>query len=265
MNREEYINTVLSQMLDKNQKAFVKKEISDHIEDRMDYYMNAGYAKTISEQKAISQMGDAKEIGIKMNMLYDCRKYNTLSLLGLIFLALNIFLPIFLALFRYNGVSVFDSVYDFIASLCYNTMPLCFLVMGLVYLFSNKTKNRNHLIALGILGFMYYIRYIFLWLFGEFSDLPVNPIIELFTETFQILTHEKFYVFSEVSSLIFLLFGIITSIMAIGYGLYVKSYIAGTSKTAVMRHYERYRFVSLPLYLVYVVACVILYILMIKD
>ena len=84
MNKEEYINTVISYMVDKTQIPLIQREISDHILDRMDYYRHCGYSEETSEQKALEHMGDARELGIKMNYLYDFKKLNTVSLIGII-------------------------------------------------------------------------------------------------------------------------------------------------------------------------------------
>lgn len=71
MDKEQYITSVLSYVTHKYARQEIKMELEAHIEDRIDYYTNAGYDREYSVQKSIEHMGDAKSVGIKLNTLHS--------------------------------------------------------------------------------------------------------------------------------------------------------------------------------------------------
>lgn len=86
MNKSEYIKEVLSQIDGKAYLNEIKTELENHIDDRKEYYTNAGYDSEIAEEKAVEHMGDAEDIGEEMNMLYNYKKHKIISIVGLIIL-----------------------------------------------------------------------------------------------------------------------------------------------------------------------------------
>ncbi|MCH5320943.1 MAG: hypothetical protein J1E36_04225 [Eubacterium sp.] len=84
MKKEEYINEVLSCIKSKNKKALIKSELSNHIDDRIEYYTEIGYDEETALKKAIDKMGNANDTGTKLNNLHNERKSIILSIFFLV-------------------------------------------------------------------------------------------------------------------------------------------------------------------------------------
>ena len=56
MRKEEYINEVISKIENKKAKAEVEKELSNHIDDRISYYTDAGWDELPSRKTAKIQL-----------------------------------------------------------------------------------------------------------------------------------------------------------------------------------------------------------------
>lgn len=268
MKKEEYISTVLSQMLDKTQKPFVEREISDHIDDRIDYYSSAGYSADESEEKAVEHMGDAVQLGFRMNLLYDNRKYNRLSLICLIMIAINaILIPVAFFASESMGKFVISYVFSIVIEFSYISCGFfTLLFVSIEYLLCSKTKNHNHLIALGLLSLLYYFPvWLSYLLFEEYSLYDDQALIQSINGLLGILTDNKFYTFITVFKGITLLTGIITAIMSLGFGLYVYVEIKGKSKTKSLSRYQRFRFVPITVFAVYYISTIVFEILMMNG
>lgn len=59
MDKNEYIDRVLSHIKDRNFVNTIKIELANHLADREEYYTEIGYSAEISAQKAVEHMGDA--------------------------------------------------------------------------------------------------------------------------------------------------------------------------------------------------------------
>lgn len=70
MTREEYISAVMDQISSKKKRTFIKREIEDHIDDRIEYYTDCGYDADTALQKAVEHMGDPKEAGEEFDRVY---------------------------------------------------------------------------------------------------------------------------------------------------------------------------------------------------
>lgn len=83
MDVSEYIEAVTGQMRCKRARAMVAKELSDHIEDQMQAYLEDGMTLADAKTEAVRQMGDAVEVGTEMDLIHRPRmdKY-TLILIG---------------------------------------------------------------------------------------------------------------------------------------------------------------------------------------
>lgn len=265
MKKEEYINTVISYMVDKTQIPLVQREISDHILDRIDYYRHCGFSDETSEQKALEHMGDARELGIKMNYLYDFKKLNTVSLIGLILLGINIIAILLLYLMQiYTDVGSFFETVWFLSFYGFNSIMI--LLTGILYLINTKTRNFKHLIAAGVLGFLFYSRFIYLLLFvGYDSDFEFRYMIEMFSQVFNILSNDVFSYVAFALSVIFILIGIITAILSLGYGIYIKSVVDGKAKTSLNRAYERFAYIPVIIYGFCFLVLLVLLVLILKG
>lgn len=249
MKKEEYINTVISYMVDKTQIKLVQREISDHILDRIDYYRHCGYSDETSEQKALEHMGDARELGIKMNYLYDNSKLNIVSLILLIMTGTTVLSYIVSYVLTINFPFGIDGLYGgfwdgLVAFTFYISDSLIFLLSSLIFWFSVKSKNYKHLIALGSLNTIY----IFEYLLKSFSSGAYNYKNYAYLsysvgEIIEGLSQKAFVFYSGIIVPILIVTFLFTVILSFAYGLYLKLVINGKSKTCLDNRYYKLRMV----------------------
>lgn len=70
---KDYINIVLSNIKNKKQKELLAEELDAHFNDRVDYYVNAGYDTATAIEKANEHMGseeDAKLVGEQLEEMH---------------------------------------------------------------------------------------------------------------------------------------------------------------------------------------------------
>ena len=70
MRIKEYLNIVCEQIKYKPIRDEISTEIENHIKEAKESYIEEGIEEKQAEQKAIEQMGDAKEIGRKLNKIH---------------------------------------------------------------------------------------------------------------------------------------------------------------------------------------------------
>ncbi len=88
MDVSEYIDAVTGQMRCKRAKAMVAKELSDHIEDQTNAYLEEGMTFAEASTEAVRQMGDAVEVGMELDRIHRPRMdRRTLVLIGIFSLA----------------------------------------------------------------------------------------------------------------------------------------------------------------------------------
>lgn len=87
LNREKFLEEVISQVKFKHDRYEIKKELEVHILDKTEYYIEQGYLKDKAEELSINDMGDAKEIGRELNKQHN-------PLIGWIWYMSNILLVI---------------------------------------------------------------------------------------------------------------------------------------------------------------------------
>ena len=71
MRKEEYIREVVSRIKNKKAKAEVEKELSNHIDDRISYYTDAGWDEATATEKAMEHMGEAESVAEKMGKIHN--------------------------------------------------------------------------------------------------------------------------------------------------------------------------------------------------
>lgn len=67
---KEYLNKICEQIKYKPVREEILKEIEDHINDIKEDFIKDGANETTAEIKAINQMGNAEEIGRKLNKIH---------------------------------------------------------------------------------------------------------------------------------------------------------------------------------------------------
>lgn len=69
-NRDKYISDVLERVKNKSARLEIEKELQAHIDDRIEYYTDAGYDLDYAEKMALSKMGSPEKIGEEMNKVH---------------------------------------------------------------------------------------------------------------------------------------------------------------------------------------------------
>lgn len=191
MNTKQYIDSVLSHIKNKAYKKDIENEITSHIEERQEYYIQTGYDENQALNNAVKQMGDPDKLGEEMNRLYK----NTPAL---IFSFALLFVFALCLIYYFIGFNFIDfavistdseviTVKSLIVSfLAFASGALCFKT---VY------KNRFSDIAL-ILGIIYLVS-----VFAFFIFLPTgNSIFGFFFDFPAVFTEKDFYFFkNEIS------------------------------------------------------------------
>lgn len=73
MQIKEFIDCVCSQIKYKQIRGNIAEEIQSHIEESKQSYIQEGFEEKIAEEKAISNMGEAQEIGKRLNKIHSPR------------------------------------------------------------------------------------------------------------------------------------------------------------------------------------------------
>ncbi|MDE5995586.1 MAG: permease prefix domain 1-containing protein [Eubacterium sp.] len=142
MNKQEFIEEVLWQIDGKAYLNEIKAELEDHIEDRKEYYTNAGYDSEIAEEKAVAHMGSAEDIGEEMNMLYNYKMHKIISIAG--FSLLIISLP-----FQWGLSYMFSGIFSFVKYIA--VFNLIFL--AIIYRSTLYSRGRVLMLLQGIISF----------------------------------------------------------------------------------------------------------------
>ncbi len=108
MTIQEYIASVTSQIEDKLARAEVEAELSAHLQDRIEYYKDAGYPQPEAEQKALARMGSPEETGEKLGRLHKTRLEKLLIVLLVILWICNGVSAIMLLLFSDSHHGIYD-------------------------------------------------------------------------------------------------------------------------------------------------------------
>ena len=101
--KEEYISEVLKNVKNKKAKAQIKAELEDHIDEKIQSYLDLGYIESEAQELAVKEMGKAEDIGIPLNALHKGYK-NLFTILGGIAVLLLLFLS-----FYFNGKFAYAS------------------------------------------------------------------------------------------------------------------------------------------------------------
>ena len=70
MQIKEFLDSVCEQIKYKPIRENIAEELKNHIEEAKENYMQEGLEETTAEEKAIEQMGEAQEIGKKLNKIH---------------------------------------------------------------------------------------------------------------------------------------------------------------------------------------------------
>lgn len=175
MNKKEYVDKVLSFVKNKAYKYDIEQEILSHIDDRKQYYADAGFNPEKAEQKALENMGDPVEIGEKMNKLHK----NTFALVNCIFLLVVFALCLIYCFtgYRYAYFAVVSTDAEVITTNGLIVSFLAFMSSAVCFRLTYKNRFTKTAVALGLLYIISFFTFcIFLpagySIFGFFFDFP---------------------------------------------------------------------------------------------
>lgn len=147
IKKDEYINEVTALIKNKTVRNDVKKELEAHIDDRTQYYLDAGYDEEISVKRAVEMMGSPEKVAKSLEKLHN----NTLWIvLASVFLGVYIFGLIYAAYnsggFAYiNLVDLMETSVD-----CSIVSIITFCAATASFCFAKKAKSIGVLKAVGI-------------------------------------------------------------------------------------------------------------------
>lgn len=160
MNKEDYINSVISHVKSKRNKQFISKEIGDHIDDEIEFYQSEGYDYETACEKAVSSMGDAHLVGAQLGKLHSGYGLEIFSVIAL--LVIYVILYVIFAFLVLLWISSF-SLWAVIAEL------LVLFLSVLSVIVANKLKSLPILLVSFTFIFIYFIVNFFV--FTQFSPL----------------------------------------------------------------------------------------------
>ena len=97
---KNYIPVVLGKINNKNHRKLISKELQTHIDDRVEYYIGAGYDEETARTKANDDMGeDAETVGQQLNFIHQ-----NYSFLNIVFVIVNTVLFFFVLVFVLAGI-----------------------------------------------------------------------------------------------------------------------------------------------------------------
>lgn len=99
MTKDEYIEIVLSHISSKKENNAIRQELLDHIDDRIEYYTDAGYDLDYAEKMALTKMGNPEELGDEMNKVHKPVNKKPIRIILIIIAVLIIFKLITLPFF----------------------------------------------------------------------------------------------------------------------------------------------------------------------
>lgn len=108
MQIKEFLNTVCEQIKYKPIRNSISEELQNHIEESKENYIQEGLEEQEAEEKAIIQMGDAEEIGKKLNKIHKPKLDWSLLIILIILLGFG-FLVVFT---RTSNVLIDDYIED---------------------------------------------------------------------------------------------------------------------------------------------------------
>ena len=165
MQIKEYLNEICEQIKYKPVRKEIAKEIEDHINDIKEDLINNGEDEEKAEIKAISQMGNAKEIGKKLNKIHKPKldwKLLIITLVLIFFGFLVSFIKTINNTFEANELNYMTR---------YILVTLFGTILGIVAYFGNYKKVQKYsyllyIIASGII--------IYTFLFGYLSYMKIG-------------------------------------------------------------------------------------------
>lgn len=235
MTKEEYIESIVSQIDDKAARAEFRREIEAHLDDRIAFYTDAGYDYDYALDKAISRMGDTATVGSQMNNLYDTTTVNG-------FIWALAWLNVVLALFTFFGPrTTFNyMVFDY-ADFAFRAEVF---VAALAFLLASKHRNLKALTVVSATNlFLMIAMVMFHGIVFSRTEL-ISPLITAGSiigggKVIQ-LNYPLSLAYTVITAFGYIYLAV-AGIVGIMYAAQIKSVINGTARTNIIK---RYRFMD---------------------
>jgi hypothetical protein len=111
MRKDEYISEVVSGVKSKSARQEIAAELSSHIDELADFYLDRGYNETEAEEKAVSEMGDGEKIGYDMSKLHKTGGIDS-RLMSLLILLFNIHITIIVCWKSNNELCIINIIIE---------------------------------------------------------------------------------------------------------------------------------------------------------
>ena len=105
MDIKNFLNKVCEQIKYEPAKKGISEELELHIQEIKEEYINEGISEIEAEEKAVSHMGEAEDIGRKLNKVHKPKLDWKLLILILILMGFGIFISVLKGVDRYNYVA----------------------------------------------------------------------------------------------------------------------------------------------------------------
>lgn len=218
MDKNEYIDRVLSHIKDRNFVNTIKIELENHLADREEYYTEIGYSAEISAQKAVEHMGDADKLGENMNLLHSYRKHKIICVTGLaVLMVLTLTAYFILWLFDTSISNFFSDETQITAILVFSAVTVFLECM--IYRYALASRNKVVIFLSGVTGILACSGFHGLFLPGFI--LPPYGIASAL-----------YYIFITVS--------VLNCIMCLTCSGEVSALIKGKGNSTMLKRYERY-------------------------
>lgn len=137
--KPDYIESVLSKIKDKGAKSLVEAELKDHIEERIDCFMEIGYDRDRAEELAVENMGDPEEIAVPLDVLHSRKWYKESALYYSVgyFIIQLVIMTFFTNRFKY--IDAYFSIVHFVTA---DFVSLFMIAAGVFAVYKSYSKNR---------------------------------------------------------------------------------------------------------------------------
>ena len=231
MTREEYIESIVSQIDDKAAREEFRHEIEARLDDRIAFYTDAGYDYDYALDKAIGRMGDTATVGAQMNNLYDTTKVNRLIWVMTV-------LDVVLALVSLFGPTVRENYlfFDFGGTAFHTEI----FVFAIGFMLAAKHKTYKPLMIMSISN-LAAVGLLLTVTFGEVdSQFFVSPLCGFCAFVFQnnpkieSITADAFFVTAIIACLYYLF----ASMLGVLQAAQIKLVVTGRAKTNLLKRFS---------------------------
>lgn len=152
---DSFLNEVTDQIAYKPIRAFIRQELEEHLVDRIEDYESQGISSAEAQKKAVQEMGDAVQIGVKLNEIHNVQSISLPQVIVSVLLAIGFILANFM---QWNPEQLANGSYYYLVG-----VPFFFFVSWKGYPFFIKNwKKWTLILAIGIILVGVASRYILL-------------------------------------------------------------------------------------------------------